>query len=175
MNDNISILSHDECMKRKQDIADLFNQSFKYASKNNFWDAKEIKKSVCYSQKYPPYATILFAQKDNKIIGMISLIIQDVIKLNKDLKHALKKVDYNKDKIRIIQWLIVYKDYKNKGLGYLLLKKINTIKTKYSDLAIGLSCEKDKIDFYKKNNFQLIDYIEENKHSNKTFYFMIKK
>jgi len=169
----INKLSPEECIDRKKEIADLFNQSFSFVSSNNNWTPKEIKSKICYSQKYPPYASILLAQNpEKKLIGLISIKVVDIVKLHQDLKHALKKAGYNKKFIRVINWLIVDKKYQKQKIGTELLSAVENIPYKYSDYGIGLSCKKDIMPFYKKNGFKFLFSANDKKFGE--FQYMIK-
>ena len=157
-------ISYVDCKKRSQEIAKLFNQSFHFVSKKEKWDKNEIDKKICYSMKYPPYASIIMAQnEEGKIIGLISIQVAQTEKH----KKYFKNLKYSKKYFRQINWLIVDKNYQKNKIGSMLLNKAEEVKSKYSDTMIILSCDKSLISFYKRNGFKESGIEENDKYSGK--------
>ena len=90
-----------------------------------------------------PINHIIYICKDskkNKIVGIITIFIE-------------RKLIHNMGKVGHIEDLVVDKDERNKGISKLLINKCIEYANQNNCYKIILNCNKDLVDFYKKNNF----------------------
>lgn len=83
---------------------------------------------------------IYVIEKDNIIIGTITLIIEN------KLIHNLGKVCHIED-------LTIHKDFRNKGYASVLLKYSKYVAKQHHCYKIILNCKEELEKFYKKNGF----------------------
>ena len=87
---------------------------------------------------------IFVAEYENKLIGSITLIIE-------------QKFIHNLSKYVRIEDVIVDNNYKNKGIGTKLVSYAIQYSKNIGAFKITLTCKKDLIPFYSKNNFEVYD------------------
>ena len=85
---------------------------------------------------------IFVIEKNNKIIGSVKLIIEH-------------KLIYNMAIYGRIEDVIVHNNFRNKGIGYKLIKYVVDYCKTNNFFKITLCCNEDLIPFYKKNNFEV--------------------
>ena len=87
---------------------------------------------------------IYVIEKDEELIGSAKLIIEQ------KFIHKLAKYGYVED-------VIVKKKYRGKGVGKMLVKEIVDYCKENNFYKIILTCNKDLVSFYEKNNFEIYD------------------
>jgi len=118
---------------------------------NNLEDYKNyVKNNYLNTDKIPIY---LIALDDDRYIGSITITNDDFPDLPRDKKWLTE--------------LYVIPEYRNKGIGKLLIKKAKEVCNSLNFEGVYLSCLEELIFYYKKLGFHFIDkYI----FSNKTYY-----
>ena len=84
---------------------------------------------------------IIVIENNNKIIGTGTLLIE-------------RKLTHNFCKMGHIENILIHPEYRKKGLGELLVKKLLKIAKLNKCYRIDLTCVEELEKFYKKNNFE---------------------
>ena len=97
---------------------------------------------VQYDKIFNSNSKILIYEKDNKIIGSITLIIEF-------------KIIYDLSKVCHIEDIIVDNNFRRMGIGSSLLNEVKRIAKDENCYKVTLVCNKDISLFYKKNDFEI--------------------
>jgi len=144
-------------------------------------DWKEFQILAKKSDRYPTYWSkqrfpnfinnkeqlILLAEEKKKLIGFVGL------QKNYNDKRVSKKINTNN--LTYIAWIAILPELRRLNIGSKLLKECEKITKKWNKEGIWLTCKKDVINFYKKNNYRLKGFfIKEFKEKKFRKYFMEK-
>ena len=87
------------------------------------------------------YGNIYVATLSDKIVGTITLIIEP-------------KIIHNGSSVGHIEDVVVNKDFRNKGIGKLLIDYVVEIARKAGCYKVILDCDENNVNFYQKSGFK---------------------
>jgi len=93
-------------------------------------------------RSFKPHSMIFVIEKDSKIIATGTLIIE-------------QKFIYNCAKLAHIEDVCVKKEFRNRGYGKSIVRKLIDEARKQNCYKVTLVCAESNTDFYKKNNFEM--------------------
>jgi glucosamine-phosphate N-acetyltransferase len=94
-----------------------------------------------YTIKSNPYHKIIIAKCDNKIVGTATVLIEP-------------KIIHNLSKVAHIEDVVVDTEYRSKGIGKTLIKKVIDISREFGCYKVILDCSSKNIEFYEKMGFK---------------------
>jgi len=146
----------------EKDIPQLILLIKKSFEKSKSWAIDETNNVINKKE-----GVIYVAVDNNKFIGFIGL------KKYQERPWAEKFIDFKKS--IALSWIALLKEYRGKGIGSKLLDVADEQVKKWGKERIWLNCKEDRINFYKRNGYEVVGYFMKQREEGKRRQYIMEK
>lgn len=129
---------------KEKDINNLINIMMKADNRDKEWSENRTKKFIINKNKDK---LILIAKDKDKLIGYLGI---------KKYEDNPAREFVNINNYIWITWIAILPEYRNKGVGSILLNSVGKYIKKFKKIGILLDCREKVISFYNRNEYSTV-------------------